>query len=147
MSLVWSESIPQANQMLNCWKNSADIRRIGKDVRRSSLHVLSNFAFGKPYSFDSSADEALQTGDSLSYKDSSGLILENCILILLYRKMATLSPEALAFGRSGNKHIQEAYSSERPRRESPNHRREIQHPQFHQFHCPRIRRGSKNRQQ
>lgn len=84
MGRVWTECIRQANELLDFWKTSSDIRHTGKDIRRLSLHVLSNFAFGKSYSFNPSDDEALQAAaGSLSYKDSLGLILENCILIML----------------------------------------------------------------
>ncbi|TVY36091.1 Cytochrome P450 [Lachnellula subtilissima] len=83
MGLVWTECIPQATETLDFWKECSHIRQTGKDVRRFSLHVLSTTGFGKSYSFDRSTDEALREGDSLTYKDSLSLILENAILIML----------------------------------------------------------------
>jgi len=83
MGLVWTECIRQANEMLDFWKDCSDIRQTGKDVRRFSLHVLTSTGFGKSYHFDRSTDEKVREGDSMTYKDSLSLILENCILILL----------------------------------------------------------------
>ena len=82
MNLVWTESIRQAKEMLDYWKEIPDIRHTGKDVRRFSLHVLSATGFGKSYSFDRAAEEVPQEG-SMTYKDSLHLILENAILIML----------------------------------------------------------------
>lgn len=82
MSLVWSECIRQAREMLDYWKEYPDIRRTRRDVRRFSLHVLSATGFGKSYSFDRATEEA-PPGGSLTYKDSLSIILENAILIMV----------------------------------------------------------------
>jgi hypothetical protein len=82
MGLVWTECIRQANEMLDFWKDCSDIRQTGKDVRRFSLHVLTSTGFGKSYHFDRCTDENVRERDSMTYKDSLSLILENCILIM-----------------------------------------------------------------
>lgn len=59
-TLVWTESLRQAQEVLQYWKSlELPIRRISKDTRTLSLHVLSGAEFGKSYSFHKSAETAL----------------------------------------------------------------------------------------
>lgn len=82
-NLVWIESLQQAQEVLQYWKSlEPPIRRIAKDTRTLSLHVLSGAGFSKSYSFHKSA-EAAKPGQFFNYRDSLAIILENIILILI----------------------------------------------------------------
>ena len=82
-SLVWSEALRQADEVLQFWKSlKIPIRRTAKDTRTLSLHVLSGAGFGKSYSFQKSA-EPPKPGHMFNYRDSLALVLENSLLILI----------------------------------------------------------------
>lgn len=82
-NLVWIEALRQADEVLHFWKSlKIPIRRTAKDTRTLSLHVLSGAGFGKPYSFQKSA-EPPKPGHTFNYRDSLALILENSLLILI----------------------------------------------------------------
>jgi hypothetical protein len=82
-SLVWTESLRQASEVLLFWKTFQEpITRTDVDTRTLSLHVLSGAGFGKSYSSQKSA-EPPRKGHGFNYRDSIQLILENCLLILV----------------------------------------------------------------
>lgn len=78
---VWSESISQANDMIQYWTSRPSIRSIANDLRTLSLDVLCKAGFGKSFKFEG-YDETPHINPSASYKDSLQLILEHCILII-----------------------------------------------------------------
>lgn len=82
--LVWTESIRQAEEVLQHWVSSdSSITETAKDMRTLSLHVLSGAGFGKFYSFNSST-EPPKLGHMFNYRDSLSLILENILLIFIF---------------------------------------------------------------
>ncbi|KAF7909148.1 hypothetical protein EAE99_011518 [Botrytis elliptica] len=83
-STVWIQALTQATEVLEYWKTlPTPIRRIHKDTRTLSLHVLSGAGFGKPYSFTKAA-ESPKKGHMFNYRDSLALILENALMILVF---------------------------------------------------------------
>ncbi|KAI1778869.1 putative cytochrome P450 [Hypoxylon cercidicola] len=90
--IVWSETLGLADDMLRYWSSRRYIKSSADDIRTLTLDVLARSGFGKSFKFRSheekkSADEVR----SMSYRESVGLILENCIVIL------ALGPKTLAF--------------------------------------------------
>ncbi|RDL38404.1 Cytochrome P450 [Venustampulla echinocandica] len=82
-SLVWTETLRQASEVLQFWKTAkGPITTTDIDTRTLSLHVLSGAGFGKSYSFKKSAEKAKE-GHMFNYRDAISLILENCLLILV----------------------------------------------------------------
>lgn len=77
--------------MLQYWigKYPEPVRTTAKDAKTFSLHVLSGAGFGKSHPFQPITEEA-ENGQSLSYKDSLSLVLDNAILIMI------LGPKFLA---------------------------------------------------
>ncbi|KAI0836655.1 cytochrome P450 [Hypoxylon sp. FL0890] len=90
--IVWAETLDQSNAMLRYWSSKTSIKSSAEDIRTLTLNVFARAGFGKAFKFrghgeEKSADET----QSMSYRESLGLILENCIVIL------ALGPKTLAF--------------------------------------------------
>ena len=80
--LVWTESVRQAQGMLQYWSSKKSLRSTADDTRTLSLHVLSSAGFGKSYPFQGYLD-APHNPAPTSYKESLQTILDNCILLLV----------------------------------------------------------------
>ncbi|KAK8098955.1 uncharacterized protein PG998_012196 [Apiospora kogelbergensis] len=81
-SIVWSEAITLAGDMLKYWTSKSLVRTSSQDMRTLSLHVLSRAAFGKSFKFEGVDERNSSTSSSANYKQSLQTILENCVLIL-----------------------------------------------------------------
>lgn len=120
--LVWTESIRQAEEVLQYWGLSEfPITGTVKDMRTLSLHVLSGAGFGKFNSFKNS-NEPPKPGHMLNYRDSLSLILENILLILIVGpKILTSRYRPQAWARVGHAiidfkaYMQDMYMEERNR--------------------------------
>ncbi|KAK0124571.1 hypothetical protein ONS95_009520 [Cadophora gregata] len=77
-SLVWRESIIQANGMIESWMSKGRDGVIGTtgDTMTLALHVLSAAGFGKSYAFEGGVSK-LSCDHKLSYKDSLRIIISN----------------------------------------------------------------------
>ncbi|KKY33944.1 putative cytochrome p450 monooxygenase [Diaporthe ampelina] len=89
--IVWSETLGLSHDMLDYWAGKASVDSGAEDVRTLTLNVLARAGFGKSFKFrghdkDTPAEEI----QSMSYRESLGIILENCIVIL------ALGPKTLA---------------------------------------------------
>lgn len=80
--LVWSESLTQAQGMLDYWRGKREIKSVADDTRTFSLHVLASAGFGKRYPFQGHL-EASAVNAATSYKESLQMILDNCILLMV----------------------------------------------------------------
>ncbi|KAF7886850.1 uncharacterized protein EAF02_003497 [Botrytis sinoallii] len=82
---VWDESFRQAEDMLQSWcSQSRDgTNATPDDTRTLALHVLAYVAFQKSYPFGSISHHTIQDQDSLTYRDSISIILENALLIMV----------------------------------------------------------------
>jgi len=80
--LVWSESLIQAQGMLEYWRGKREIKSVADDTRTFSLHVLASAGFGKRYPFQGHL-EASAVNVATSYKESLQLILDHCILLMV----------------------------------------------------------------
>ena len=80
--LVWSESVRQAQGMIEYWSKRPAITSVADDTRTFSLHVLSCAGFGKHYPFQGHL-ERITSNIATSYKESLQMILDNCILLLV----------------------------------------------------------------
>ncbi|TGO13773.1 hypothetical protein BTUL_0063g00040 [Botrytis tulipae] len=82
---VWDESFRQAEDMLQSWcSQSRDgTNATPDDTRTLALHVLAYVAFQKSYPFGSISPHTIQDQDSLTYRDSISIILENALLIMV----------------------------------------------------------------
>lgn len=80
--LVWSESLTQAQGMLDYWRGKREIKSVADDTRTFSLHVLASAGFGKRYPFQGHL-EASVVNTATSYKESLQIILDNCILLMV----------------------------------------------------------------
>jgi cytochrome P450 len=90
--LVWNESLKEATQMLDYWKNRASqpIRTIAQDTPIFTLNVLAAALFDKSYPFESRAEsearERTEDGKSstaFKYRDSLSTILHMIIPIMI----------------------------------------------------------------
>ncbi|KAI0158957.1 cytochrome P450 [Pestalotiopsis sp. NC0098] len=89
--IVWSETLGLTNDMLRYWSSKPSVQSSADDIRTLTLNVLARAGFGKSFKFQGHdekkpADET----QAMSYRESLGLILENCIVIL------ALGPKTLA---------------------------------------------------
>ena len=80
--LVWSESLCQAQGMIQYWASKKSTRSIADDTRTFSLHVLSSAGFGKSYPFQGLRDPSA-ANLAINYKESLQTILDNCILLMV----------------------------------------------------------------
>ncbi|EMR72622.1 putative cytochrome p450 monooxygenase protein [Eutypa lata UCREL1] len=90
--IVWGETLGLSHDMIHYWSSKPSIKSSADDIRTLTLNVLARAGFGKSFKFrgheeQRPADEI----QSMSYRESLGLILENCIIIL------ALGPKTLAF--------------------------------------------------
>ncbi|KAF7901418.1 hypothetical protein EAF00_003639 [Botryotinia globosa] len=71
--------------MLQSWcsPNRDGTNATPDDTRTLALHVLAYVAFQKSYPFGSISHHAIQDQDSLTYRDSISIILENALLIMV----------------------------------------------------------------
>lgn len=89
--IVWFETLHLSHDILHYWTRKTLVASGADDIRTLTLNVLARAGFGKSFKFrghdeEISADEA----QSMSYRESLGIILENCIVIL------ALGPKTLA---------------------------------------------------
>ena len=96
---VWTESLTQAQVMVNSWMDGKDmsstINSVAEDIMGLSLHVISLAGFGKRLfrpgvegnKQDHSSSSEIGEGYTLSYADALNSLLENIILILLIPKI------------------------------------------------------------
>ncbi|KAH7418492.1 cytochrome P450, family 5, subfamily A [Cadophora sp. MPI-SDFR-AT-0126] len=85
-SLVWRESIIQANGMLKSWvsKGQDGVVKTTADTMTLALHVLTSAGFGKSYAFDGGV--AKLNGDhKLSYRDALRILIGNILVSYLVK--------------------------------------------------------------
>lgn len=89
--IVWYETLGLSSDMLNYWAGKTAVEYGAEDVRTLTLNVLARAGFGKSFKFHGH-DEEIPSEEiqSMSYRESLGMILENCIVIL------ALGPKTLA---------------------------------------------------
>ena len=80
---VWSESLRQADGMLQWWTSQGlnPISTTAKDVRALSLNVLAHVGFRKAYSFDGRAENT-NTQEALSFRQTLCFVLDNALLTM-----------------------------------------------------------------
>lgn len=80
---VWSESLRQADGMLQWWtsQGSSPIYTTAKDVRALSLNVLAHVGFRKTYPFDGKAENT-NTQEALSFRQTLCFVLDNALLTM-----------------------------------------------------------------
>ena len=81
---VWSESLRQADGMLQWWtsQGSSPITTTAKDVRTLSLNVLAHVGFRKTYSFDGKAENT-SSKEALSFRQTLCFVLDNALLTMV----------------------------------------------------------------
>ncbi|KAI2469560.1 cytochrome P450 [Annulohypoxylon bovei var. microspora] len=118
-SIVWSEAVSLANDMLRYWTTKSSVTSSADDLRTLSLHVLSRAGFGKSFKFVGH-DERQSSSPSNSYKESLQTVLENLVLILglgtkflanpwLPRKLRTVHEACVSF----QKYMNSLYEEEK----------------------------------
>ncbi|KAF4626589.1 hypothetical protein G7Y89_g11573 [Cudoniella acicularis] len=91
--LVWDEALRQATDITSYWRSPKSTgRTTAKDTRTLALDVLAYVAFQKSYPFASSDSPALATAESLSYRDSLAIILENALITMVLPESALSFP-------------------------------------------------------
>lgn len=125
-TIVWSESITVASDVLQYWTSEESVKTIADDTRTLALHVMSRAGFGKSFKFrghDNIEDNLHASTDSspaMSYKDSLKMILDNCVLIFVFgpkflgktwlpKKLQTLHKACTSF----QQHMEDAYEQEK----------------------------------
>ena len=97
-SLVWRESLKQAEGMIKKWNgNVLDGLQTGADTMKLALHVLTSAGFGKEYDFNAGTSE-VSKGHKMSYKDALAGILSDMLVAVLASKIngpAWLLPKSL----------------------------------------------------
>lgn len=81
---VWSESLRQADGMLQWWTSlgSSPTTTTAKDVRALSLNVLAHVGFRKNYPFDGKAENTT-TKEALSFRQTLCFVLDNALLTMV----------------------------------------------------------------
>lgn len=71
--------------MLRLWTStkSEGFTSSADDARTLALHVLAYVAFQKSYPFQSNANSEVKDADSLTYRDSISIILQNALIIMV----------------------------------------------------------------
>lgn len=83
-SVIWAESMRQANDMLQSWL-SYDLNGLkctADDTRTLALHVLAYAGFQRSYPFQSAAKENAVDQPS-TYRDSLSIILKNIFMVMI----------------------------------------------------------------
>lgn len=85
-SLVWRESIVQANGMIKSWisKGRHGVVKTTGDTMTLALHVLAAAGFGKSYPFEGGVAK-LSGNHKLSYKDALRIIISNIFVSYLVK--------------------------------------------------------------
>ncbi|KAF3765290.1 cytochrome P450 [Cryphonectria parasitica EP155] len=121
-SIVWSEAVRVAHDMLHYWTAKDSIETAADDLRTLSLHIMSRAGFGQSFKFqghDEKQNAALNEA-SMDFKESLKMILENCVLIFalgrktlakpwLPRKLRLLNEACNSF----QKHMTQVYEEEK----------------------------------
>ncbi|KAK9799861.1 putative Cytochrome P450 [Seiridium cardinale] len=90
--IVWSETLGLSEDMLRYWSSKTSIKSSADDIRTLTLNVLARAGFGMSFKFRGHEEETSNDEiRSMGYRESLGIILENCIVIL------ALGPKTLAF--------------------------------------------------
>ncbi|KAK7744035.1 hypothetical protein SLS62_010335 [Diatrype stigma] len=90
--IVWAETLGLSQDMIRYWSTRPSVKSSAEDVRTFTLNVLARAGFGKSFKFRGHDEEKpVDEIQSMSYRESLGLILENLIVIL------ALGPKTLAF--------------------------------------------------
>ncbi|KAK6088595.1 cytochrome P450 [Seiridium cupressi] len=90
--IVWSETLVLSDDMLRYWSSKTSIKSSADDIRTLRLNVLARAGFGMSFKFRGHEEETSNDEvRSMGYRESLGIILENCIVIL------ALGPKTLAF--------------------------------------------------
>jgi cytochrome P450 len=87
MPFVWSESLQQAEAMLESWAGAAEagIPSMQTDTRTLSLNVMASIGLRKSYPFQGSANPATKTtGEANNYRDSLAMVLDNIIPLMVF---------------------------------------------------------------
>lgn len=81
---VWSESLRQADGMLQWWisQGSSPISTTAKDTRALSLNVLAHVGFRKTYRFDGNVENA-NTQEAVSFRETLCFVLDNALLTMV----------------------------------------------------------------
>ncbi|KAK5051955.1 hypothetical protein LTR84_002759 [Exophiala bonariae] len=80
-SLVWSEAVKQARQMLHTWVSTRgnEVTSTTEDTSLFALHVLTGAGFGISYDFDSSL-KVPSHGHTVSYRDALRTVMDNIFI-------------------------------------------------------------------
>ncbi|KAI0843822.1 cytochrome P450 [Daldinia vernicosa] len=90
--IVWYETLGLSDDMLRYWSSKTCVKSGAEDIRTLTLNVLARAGFGKSFKFRGHEEERpVDEIQSMSYRVSLGLLLENLIVIL------ALGPKTLAF--------------------------------------------------
>jgi hypothetical protein len=83
-SLVWTESVRQAREMLQVWLSNGSQGTTGTvdDTSLLALHVLTGAGFGMPYPFDSEL-KTPTAGHNMSYRDALRIVISNIFVTIL----------------------------------------------------------------
>ncbi|KAJ4353464.1 uncharacterized protein N0V89_005193 [Didymosphaeria variabile] len=84
MSFVWSESLQQAQDLIEAWTKDK-VHSFSKDTRTLSLNVLAAEGFNKPFNFRHWKGNEKHSDAKLSYRDALQIILDNALLLLVLR--------------------------------------------------------------
>ncbi|KAL1859066.1 hypothetical protein Daus18300_009706 [Diaporthe australafricana] len=81
--IVWSETLGLSQDMLHYWASKTTVDSGAEDIRTLTLNVLARAGFGKSFEFRGHTEvRPTEEIQSMSYRESLGIILENCIVIL-----------------------------------------------------------------
>lgn len=91
--LVWTESLRQAKQMLDCWvqEGGAGVTSVTTDTSTLALHVITCAGFGISYHFRDALD-TVREGFSMSYAESLYSVMKNLLLLILVPSRAYSLP-------------------------------------------------------
>ncbi|KAK5168838.1 uncharacterized protein LTR77_006147 [Saxophila tyrrhenica] len=91
-SLVWQESLHQAQSMMSGWLSrdsitTGPLKDIASQAMRLSLHVISAAGFGVRLQWPHELEDSdIPEGHTMSYKDALSTLLENLIVVMLTPK-------------------------------------------------------------
>ena len=94
MTLVWDESLRQAQELLDFWirQGATGTDNTVEDSATLTLHVLSSAVFGTKFSSFSEGVHDPPPGYEFSYKDALHLILQSLVVIMIAPQKLLFSP-------------------------------------------------------
>lgn len=94
MELVWTESLAQAEDMLNAWTGygTNGAPGVARDTRTLALDVLAATGFRRSYKFKSSAEINSDGSSEYDYRDALRLVLDNALTLMLLPRISYAVP-------------------------------------------------------